>query len=345
MTLEAVHAGIVVTVRGRPVTVKMVICSGPERQELRQPGEHRLREFIAKSGLHQAGDGEMFVCFVEQAAGAGSPDLGRAEPIAVVLDAEGIDAGDMQRLAAWTNLSETAFVLPPTQAGADYRLRIFTPAHELRFAGHPTVGAAHAVLEAGSVRGDAAHLTQECGAGLLALRTEGSGPERRIFVRVPEAKVLRDRAVDVDALGRALGAPVVAVPPPLVIDVGPVWLVAQIAEEKVLRSLAPDMAALAALSRDGGVTLFALGSVTGADVTVRSFAPAGGIPEDPVCGSGNATVAAYLATTDLLARVGAVYRASQGRERGRDGEVLVRVARGGREIVIGGAGVTLVEGP
>ena len=84
MTLEAVHAGIVVTVRGRPVTVKMVICSGPERQELRQPGEHRLREFIAKSGLHQAGDGEMFVCFVEQAAGAGSPDLGRAEPIAIV---------------------------------------------------------------------------------------------------------------------------------------------------------------------------------------------------------------------------------------------------------------------
>jgi hypothetical protein len=84
MTLEAVHAGIVVTVRGRPVTVKMVICSGPERQELRQPGEHRLREFIAKSGLHQAGDGEMFVCFVEQAAGTGTPDLGRAEPIAIV---------------------------------------------------------------------------------------------------------------------------------------------------------------------------------------------------------------------------------------------------------------------
>src|SRR5439155_24125575 len=84
MTLEAVHAGIVVTVRGRPVTVKMVICSGPERQELRQPGEHRLREFIAKSGLHQAGDGEMFVCFVEQAVGACSPVLGLEEPIVIV---------------------------------------------------------------------------------------------------------------------------------------------------------------------------------------------------------------------------------------------------------------------
>src|SRR2546422_10263507 len=84
MTLEAVHAGIVVTVRGRPVTVKMVICPAPERQELRQPGQPRLRDFIAKSGLHQAGDGEMFVCFVEQAAGTGTPDLGRAEPIAIV---------------------------------------------------------------------------------------------------------------------------------------------------------------------------------------------------------------------------------------------------------------------
>lgn len=84
MTLDAVHAGIVVTVRGRPVTVKMVLCSGSERQELRQPREQRLREFIAQSGLHQAGDGEMFVCFLEQTEGAGTRDLGRAEPIAIV---------------------------------------------------------------------------------------------------------------------------------------------------------------------------------------------------------------------------------------------------------------------
>ena len=268
----------------------------------------------------------------------------RGNPVAVVLDAEGIGPDEMQRLAGWTNLSETVFVLPPTRPAADYRLRIFTPTHELPFAGHPTIGAAHAVLETGIVRGDVAHLTQECGAGLLPLRTDGAGPERRIFVRAPEAKVRRERAVDVDALGRALGAPVVADPPPLVIDVGPVWLVAQIAQERVLRGLAPDMAALAALSWDCGATLFALGSVTGADVTVRSFAPALGIPEDPVCGSGNATVAAYLATTGLLARVGEVYRASQGRERGRDGEVLVRVGGGGREIEIGGTAVTVVEG-
>jgi len=267
----------------------------------------------------------------------------RGNPVAVVLDAEGIDADEMQRLAGWTNLSETVFVLPSTQAGADYRIRIFTPAHELPFAGHPTVGAAHAVLEAGIVRGDATHLTQECGAGLLALRTEGAPPERRIFVRTPAAKI-RQEPIDIGALGRALGVPVVADPPPLVIDVGPVWLVGQIAQERTLRALAPDMTALATLSRWGGVTLFALGSVTGADVTVRSFAPAGGINEDPVCGSGNATVAAYLATTGLLARVGAVYRASQGRERGRDGEVLVRVAGGGREIEIGGSAVTVVEG-
>src|SRR5262249_6631418 len=181
----------------------------------------------------------------------------RGNPVAVVLDAEGIDADEMQRLAGWTNLSETVFVLPPTQAGAAYRIRIFTPAHELPFAGHPTIGAAHAVLEAGIVRTDATHLTQECGAGLLALRTEGAPPERRNFVRTPQAQIRREWPVDVDALGRALGAPVVADPAPLVIDVGPVWLVAQVAEERTLRALAPDMSALAALSRRGGGAPFA----------------------------------------------------------------------------------------
>src|SRR5262249_60650696 len=165
-------------------------------------------------------------------------------------------ADAMQRLPAWTTPSEPVFVLPPTQAGADYRIRIFTPAHELPFAGHPTIGAAHAVLEAGIVRTDATHLTQECGAGLLALRTEGAPPERRIFVRTPQAQIRREWPVDVDALGRALGAPVVADPPPLVIDVGPVWLGAQVAEGRVLRGAAADMTGLAGARRRGAVRVF-----------------------------------------------------------------------------------------
>jgi PhzF family phenazine biosynthesis protein len=109
-------------------------------------------------------------------------------PVAVVLGADHLDDAVMQRLAAWTNLSETTFVLRPTAAGADYRLRIFTPRSELPFAGHPTVGSAHAVLEAGLVPADATRLVQECRAGLLPLRVERDGSARRIFVRVPEAR-------------------------------------------------------------------------------------------------------------------------------------------------------------
>src|SRR6185436_4436936 len=99
------------------------------------------------------------------------PFLGN--PVAVVLEAQGVSDVEMQRIAAWTNLSETTFVLPPNSAAADYRLRIFTPRAELPFAGHPTIGSAHAVLEAGLVRPKSGMLRQECGAGILGLQVEG----------------------------------------------------------------------------------------------------------------------------------------------------------------------------
>ena len=91
-------------------------------------------------------------------------------PVAVVLDGAGLDDEAMQRFARWTNLSETTFVLPPTQPGASYRIRIFTPVSELPFAGHPSVGSAHAVLEAGLAQASNGELVQECAAGLLPLR-------------------------------------------------------------------------------------------------------------------------------------------------------------------------------
>jgi PhzF family phenazine biosynthesis protein len=264
-------------------------------------------------------------------------------PVAVVLGADDLDDAVMQRLAAWTNLSETTFVLRPTAADADYRLRIFTPRSELPFAGHPTVGSAHAVLEAGLVPADATRLVQECRAGLLPLRVERDGSARRIFVRVPEAQVRRGPAGD--ALARALGAK--PADEPLVIDVGPVWLVARFGDEAAVRALRPDGAGIAQIGEAAGatgVTVFALREGPGARVVVRSFAPSAGVPEDPVCGSGNATVAAYLATTGLLARLGDTYVASQGRELGRDGEVHVRVGENGRAIEIGGQSLTVVDG-
>src|SRR3990172_9040027 len=111
-------------------------------------------------------------------------------PVAVVLGADGLPDDQMQRLAAWTNLSETTFVLWPSSPAADYRLRIFTPGRELPFAGHPTIGSAHAVLEAGVVTPRDGRMVMECGAGDLPLRIDGTGPERRIYVEAPEANIV-----------------------------------------------------------------------------------------------------------------------------------------------------------
>lgn len=263
-------------------------------------------------------------------------------PVAVVLDADGLDDATMQRLAAWTNLSETTFVLPPTTSDASYRLRIFTPRSELPFAGHPTIGSAHAVLEAGVTAPRDGVLRQECGAGVLPIRVDGD----HLMVRVPEPKVARPGAVSTESLSRMARAAVTGAP--LAIDVGPVWLVGEIADEAALRSLVPDFAAMAAAAREhgftGGITLFAMPAEPAGPVVVRSFAPAIGIDEDPVCGSGNAAVGAYLSATRGIDRVGRRYRSSQGREVGRDGRVDVAVGDDGRSVEIGGTAVTVVAG-
>ncbi|MFB3053485.1 MAG: PhzF family phenazine biosynthesis protein, partial [Dehalococcoidia bacterium] len=134
---------------------------------------------------------------------------------------------------------------------------------------------------------------------------------------------------------------------PMVIDVGPVWLVVHMEDVDSVRRLEPDMAAVAKLSHDlgvVGVNVFGFPSGEGPAVHVRTFAPAAGIPEDPVCGSGNATVAAYLSKTGMLKDIGDEYVASQGTEMGRDGKVFVRVFNDGRGIEIGGHAVTVIEG-
>jgi PhzF family phenazine biosynthesis protein len=262
-------------------------------------------------------------------------------PVAVVLDAEGIDDATMQRLAAWTNLSETTFVLSPTNSEASYRLRIFTPRSELPFAGHPTIGSAHAVLEAGIATPHDGVLRQECKAGVLPIRVDGG----RLMVRVPPATVRRDAVASADALARMVGASVLG--EPRAVDVGPVWLIAQIADEAALRGLVPDLAAIDRLSHAHGLTgltVFALPADPENPVVVRSFAPAAGVNEDPVCGSGNASVAAYLREAGLLARTGTRFRTSQGREVGRDGVVEVVIGDQEQSIEIGGTAVTVIDG-
>jgi PhzF family phenazine biosynthesis protein len=267
-------------------------------------------------------------------------------PVAVVLGADGLDEQRMRRIAAWTNLSETTFVMRPT-GNADYLLRIFTPTGELPFAGHPTIGSAHAVLESGFVVPDSPALRQECAAGVLPLTVEGNGTGRQIFVRAPATRVVRDCGGHSDVIGAALGAPVASDPAPLAIDVGPVWLVAWMPSTDTVRGLCPDMTAVTRLSGElgvTGITVFSLEPEAGAAAHVRTFAPGMGVNEDPVCGSATATIAAYLSQTGLIAQTGADYVVSQGTEMGRDGHISVRIEDGGRSISFGGCAVTAIDG-
>ena len=267
----------------------------------------------------------------------------RGNPLAVVFDAEGLSPEQMQHIAAWMNLSETTFVLPPTQAGADYRIRIFTPRSELPFAGHPSVGTAHALLEAERVPVKDA-LVQECAAGLLPVRVIGASAARRILVRTPRARFAELPAALRAPIARAFGTELRAAP--RVVTVGPDWVICDLGDEASVRGLKPDMQALIALRQSAGSAYFAVfGRANSADyaIAVRTFCPADGIPEDPVTGSANASIGAYLHASGELARIGAAYRASQGRELGRDGFVDVSVDANG-DVEIGGQSVTCVDG-
>ncbi len=272
------------------------------------------------------------------------PFLGN--PVAVVFDADGLSGAEMQRIAAWTRLSETAFVCKPTAAGADYRLRIFTPTTELPFAGHPTLGGAHAVLEAGIVAPASGRLRQECGAGVLDLHVEHDAGARTLWVRAPRPLVTPLGESYLDSMEQALGARTVPQTPPLCVDVGPVWAVADVGSAANVAALRPDMAALARFSGEAvvtGVAVFGVSDDGVSAIHVRAFAPAHGVPEDPVCGSGNVSVAIFLHRYGQAERYGRGYRARQGMQLGRDGAVLIRIAGDGA-IDLGGQAVTCVEG-
>ena len=274
---------------------------------------------------------------------------GLGNPVAVVFDADTLDTATMQRVANWTNLSETVFVLAARGGRADFRLRIFTPRQELPFAGHPTVGATHAVLEARPELGERHRLVLECAAGLLPVRLERSGDARRIFVQAPTAAFEQAAPTLVADIARALGGAPLARPIPCLVDVGARWLVAECAAAATVRAMRPDFARIAALtSRErNAVGLCVFGrEAAGSDaaIAVRVFCPADGIPEDPVTGSANAAIAAVLRDSGRLDAIGPRYRASQGREIGRDGFVDVVVDEGAGTIAIGGDCVTCITG-
>jgi PhzF family phenazine biosynthesis protein len=253
-------------------------------------------------------------------------------PVAVVLDSEGLDTSTMRRFARWTNLSETTFVLPPEDPAADYRLRIFTPAGELPFAGHPTLGSAHAWLAAGGVARDMDMLVQECGVGLVRVRRSGT---EMAFAAPP---LLRSGPVDpelITHLSEVLGLDPTDIVDTQWVDNGPGWVGVLLDSAESVLALRPRV-----LDLDVGVVgPYPPGAPEAFEV--RAFFPVDGrTVEDPVTGSLNASLAGWLleagrATTPYVAR--------QGTALGRLGRIHVRTDADGR-LWTGGGTVTCIQG-
>ncbi|KAA1415539.1 PhzF family phenazine biosynthesis protein [Nocardioides humilatus] len=262
-----------------------------------------------------------------------TPLLGN--PVAVVHDADGLTDEQMAAFARWTNLSETTFLLRPTTDEADYRLRIFTPGGELPFAGHPTLGSAHAWLEhGGTPRGT--EVVQECGVGLVRLRRT----ERLAFAAPP---LIRSGPVTDDDLGRVVRALRIHrddVVDSQWVDNGAGWVAVLLRDAEAVLALSPNFGGFDGLDI-GVVAIYADGGEVQAEV--RGFAPDAGIPEDPVTGSLNAGLAQWLTGNGTLPPS---YVAAQGTALGRAGRVHVDTdtAEAGGTIWIGGATVTTIVG-
>jgi PhzF family phenazine biosynthesis protein len=268
-------------------------------------------------------------------------------PVAVVFDADGLETEAMQAIAHWTNLSETTFVLKPTTPAADYRLRIFTPRSELPFAGHPTLGSAHAILEAGrATPREGGLLVQQCSIGLVDVTIEDGAEGRQLAFALPSVRIDPLPAADVAELELILGCKLNHEAAPAIVNVGPTWVVLPMTDATAVLDLRPDFARLAAFERRldvTGVTVFGRYPQGDVAMEVRAFAPSCGVEEDPVCGSGNASVAAFQWERGLLPSSGVAYVAAQGRCVGRDGRVKVQVDVDGR-VRVGGSCITCVDG-
>ncbi|PLC05752.1 phenazine biosynthesis protein PhzF [Variovorax sp. RO1] len=286
-------------------------------------------------------------------------------PLAVVLDGQDLDDDAMQRFAQWTNLSETTFLVPPTDAAADYRVRIFTPGGELPFAGHPTIGSCHAWLQAGGKPKVAGRVVQQCGAGLVPLRREG---ERLAFAAPPLKRSAPSPALLAKVAG-ALGLKAQQIVAAQMLQNGPAWLGLLLENADAVLQLRPDHRLLKELGVEVGVAgvpsahdssqlisrsnrearAFGKRSTTVVapdadgvtiDLEVRAFAAAVGVDEDPVTGSFNAGLAEWLIADGHMPER---YVAAQGQCLGRAGRVYIERDSDGT-IWVGGDAVTCVDG-
>ena len=272
-----------------------------------------------------------------------TPYLGN--PLAVVLDGDGLDDHTMQRIANWTNLSETTFVVPPTDPRADYRVRIFTTDRELPFAGHPTLGTCHAWLASGGTP-RSTDIIQECAVGLIPIRREGA---RLAFAAPPRRRDGPLDEAEVAIIARGLGVARDEIIHHAWCDNGPEWRGVMLASADRVLSLKPDAATLRPIGLGIGVVGAKVGVVgpTGSvepespAFEVRAFIPGeAGVAEDPVTGSLNAALGQWLIGAGL-----APYRyvASQGTALGRAGRVHISGDASG-QVWVGGDTVTCIRG-
>jgi PhzF family phenazine biosynthesis protein len=254
-------------------------------------------------------------------------------PLAVVHDADALTAERMQAFARWTNLSETTFLLAPTDAGADYRVRIFTPGGELPFAGHPTLGSCHAWLERGGRPHRAGEVVQQCGVGLVRIRRDGASAA---FAAPPLARA-EVSADDLDGVLAALGTDRDHLVAAQWLRNGPNWLSLQLDTAATVLALEPDAVRMKRFASVGVVGAHPAGSECAFEV--RGFVSRPTLYEDPVTGSLNAGLGEWLIATG---RAPDRYTAAQGTRLGRAGRVAI--AREGATIWVGGETVTCIRG-
>jgi PhzF family phenazine biosynthesis protein len=257
----------------------------------------------------------------------------RGNPLAVVHDAGGLSDAQMAAFARWTNLSETTFLLPPTDLAADYHVRIFTPGGELPFAGHPTLGSCHAWLAAGGRAKQLGQVVQQCGVGLVRIRRDGA---RLAFAAPPLRRGGAVAATIRAQVARSLRLPDSALRALQWVDNGPGWIGVLLADAAAVLAVQPDFAVMGDL-KVGVVGAHPTGSEC--QFEVRAFVPALSVPEDPVTGSLNAGLALWLIGAGLAPPS---YLASQGTALGRAGRVFVQ--RIGDDTWIGGDVCAVVAG-
>ncbi len=271
--------------------------------------------------------------------------LGGGNHLGVVIDAKDWATQDMQRFARWTNLVETTFLLPPEDPKASYRVRMFTPHKEIPFAGHPSIGTAHAALACGLVEPRDGLLWQECGAGTLPIRVQGSGSERELSLLSPPQRVVQSGCNAHPLLGAALAGVDLGQLPPALVDGGRRWWLAEISSEAGIRGWQPDHAAIGELARatnSMGVCAFARSSNNNYQLVVRALAAGAGIVEDPASGAANGCIAAYLAEVEPNGALARGYVISQGREMGHDARLVALIE--GDAVWIGGRTATVIDG-